>query len=84
MSVILNQSFWKRPFFENISVLPTPTLSYGGSRGGEVRVAWSADDQKITFEKLASAADKSEASEAENAAETASEAAEDDASAPAK
>ena len=52
--------------------------------GDKVRVAWSADDQKITFEKLASAADKSEASEAENAAETASEVAEDDASAPAK
>ncbi|SHF22319.1 ATP-dependent Clp protease ATP-binding subunit ClpC [Ruegeria intermedia] len=52
--------------------------------GDKVRVAWSADDQKITFEKLASAADKPEASEAEDAPETASEAAEDDASAPAK
>ena len=52
--------------------------------GDKVRVAWSADDQKITFEKLASASDEPEASEAEDAAETASEAVEDDASAPAK
>ena len=54
--------------------------------GDKVRVAWSTDDQKITFEKLASAGDKAEAAEADtdDAPKAASEAAEDNAAAPAK